>query len=170
VTNSLKGVAADRAKSRSDSLGLNLVITYKFVKSLLEVLIGTSLLVVGSAGLTEEFAKLAQIVRHHAAQTWSISLAEKLVDVSTVHNIFVIALAMIIDGILTGFEGWALRRGYTWSRWLVVATTAALLPFEVITLARHPSAGRCIILAANILVVGYLVRSQLSSRVARTRT
>jgi uncharacterized membrane protein (DUF2068 family) len=158
----MKAVAADSHNPRSDSLGLNLVITYKFVKSFLEVLIGGAFLVIGSAGLAKEFAALAQSVRHHAAQAWSISLAEKLVDVSTVHNIFVIALALIIDGILTGFEGWALRRGYAWSRWLVVATTASLLPFEAITLTHHPSVGRFVILAANILVVGYLVRSQLS--------
>jgi uncharacterized membrane protein (DUF2068 family) len=160
----MKGVAADPDEPRPDSLGLRVVITYKFIKSALEVLIGGSFLVIGSAGLAKEFAAFAQIVRHHAAQTWSISLAEKLVDVSTIHNIFVIALALIIDGILTGFEGWALRRGYAWSRWLVVATTASLLPFEVTTLTHHPSAGRFVILAANILVVGYLVRGQLDGK------
>jgi uncharacterized membrane protein (DUF2068 family) len=157
----------DTSTHRSSSVGLNVVITFKFVKSFLEVLIGSSLLVIGSSGLAKEFAAFSQSVRHHAAQTWSISLAEKLVDVSTAHNIFVIAIALLIDGLLTGFEGWALRRGYAWSRWLVVATTTSLIPFELITLTHHPSAGRFVILAANTLVVGYLVRSELSSAFAR---
>jgi uncharacterized membrane protein (DUF2068 family) len=148
----------------SDPVGLSLVIAYKFVKSAAEILIGTSFLVLGSAGLAKEFAKFAQGVRHHAAPSWSLSLAERLTDVSTAHNVFVIALAMIFDGVLTGFEGWALRRGYTWSRWLVVVTTASLLPFEAVTLARHPSVGRVAILAANVLIVVYLVKSQLSSK------
>jgi uncharacterized membrane protein (DUF2068 family) len=164
------GVMISDRDERQPEPGLNLVIFYKFAKSIIEILIGGAFLVLGSAGLAKEFAKIAQFVRHHAAQAWSISLAERLIDVSTVHNIFVIALALIFDGVLTGFEGWALRRGYVWSRWLVVVTTASLLPFEVLGSVRHPSAGRVFILLANILVVVYLVKSQISSRNDRPAT
>jgi uncharacterized membrane protein (DUF2068 family) len=69
-------------------------------------------------------------------------------------------MAMIFDAILTGVEGWALYRGFAWGQWLVIGTTSSLLPWEVVTLIRHPSIGRIAILVVNVLIVAYLVRSR----------
>ena len=95
------------------------------------------------------------------APAWGIALAERLADVSTSHHVYVVAMAMIFDGILTGVEGWALYRGFAWGQWLVIGTTSSLLPWEVVTLIRHPSIGRIAILVVNVLIVAYLVRSRV---------
>ena len=147
-------------KPGSDAAGMKVVVIYKIVKSAAELLIGFAFLVLGSSGLAGKFAELARAVRHHAAPAWGIALAERLADVSTSHHVYVVAMAMIFDGILTGVEGWALYRGFAWGQWLVIGTTSSLLPWEVGTLIRHPSIGRIAILVVNVLIVAYLVRSR----------
>jgi uncharacterized membrane protein (DUF2068 family) len=67
--------------------------------------------------------------------------------------VLVVAVAVIVDGTVTLVEGWALHGRYRWSRWLVVATTSSLLPIEVVTLVRHPSAGRVMLVLVNALIV-----------------
>ncbi len=142
---------------RSNAVGLRLVIGYKFIKAMAEFLAGASLLILGSVGLAEKLTYVAQAIRRHATEGWSISLAERLIDVSTAHHVFVVAVAVIFDGTVTLVEGWALHRRYRWSRWLVLSTTSLLLPFEAVTLIRHPSAGRVVLLLVNALIVAYLI-------------
>lgn len=144
--------------SRSMPRGLRLIISYKLAKAVAEFLGGAVIFVLGSAGFAERLTHVAQAILRHATEAWSISLAERLMDASTAHNVFVVALSMVIDGIATSIEGWALYRRFAWSRWLVVATTAALVPFEVVALVRHPNAGRAAVLLINLLIVVYLAR------------
>jgi uncharacterized membrane protein (DUF2068 family) len=126
--------------------------------------VGATFFVMGSVGLAGKLASLARAIRHHATETWSIALAERLTDVSTARHVFVVAMAVTADGIVTVIEGWALQRHYAWSGWLVLGTTAALLPFEVLALSRHPNAGRAVLLLANLLIVGYLIRREILIR------
>lgn len=138
--------------------GLRLIIGYKLAKAAAEFLGGASIFVLGSVGFAQKLAFTAQAIRRHATEAWSIALAERLLDASTAHNVFVVAMALVADAVITAIEGWALHRRYAWSRWLVVGTTASLLPFEVIALVRHPNAGRALVLLVNLLIVGYLLR------------
>ena len=58
---------------------------------------------------------------------------------------------------MSSVEGWALSRGYTWGEWLVVVTTAGLVPFEIGALIRHLRVGRVILLVLNVAIVAYLI-------------
>lgn len=138
--------------------GLRLIIGYKLSKAAAELLGGASIFILGSVGLAQKLAYVAQAIRRHATEAWSIALAEKLLDASTAHNVFVVAMAILADSVLTSIEGWALYRRYVWSRWLVVLTTASLIPFEVVALVHHPNAGRAVVLLVNLVIVVYLIR------------
>lgn len=142
---------------RSKAIGLRLIIGYKLVKATIELLLGASFLLLGSVGLSEELTAVAHVIRYHATEAWSVALAERLILASTAQNVFVVAVAVIADGAVTLVEGWALHRGYRWSRWLVVCATSLFLPFEIVTLARHPSTGRVMLLLVNALIVIYLL-------------
>lgn len=138
--------------------GLKLIVGYKLFKAAAELLGGASIFILGSVGLAQKLAYVAQAVQRHATEAWSIALAEKLLDASTAHNVFVVAMAMLADAVLTSIEGWALYRRYAWSRWLVVLTTASLIPFEIVALVHHPNAGHSVVLLVNLLIVVYLFR------------
>jgi uncharacterized membrane protein (DUF2068 family) len=144
--------------------GLRLIIGYKIAKAAVELLAGIAIFALGSAGATRDLVHVALLLRHHATEAWSIALAEKLLDVSTARHVMVVAVASVADGIVTAVEGWALYRGYAWSHWLVMLTTASLLPFEIIALARHFNIGRVLLLTVNLLIVVYLLRHLTASR------
>ena len=144
--------------------GLRLIIGYKVVKAAAELLVGLAFFALGSMGLAGMLASLAQDIRRHATEAWSFALAERLIDASTAHHVFVVALAVTADGLATSIEAWALQRGYVWSGWLVIATTASLLPFEATALFHHPNAGHSVLLLANLLIVGYLWRREMQLR------
>ena len=153
------GDTSVRPAQRPDAMmGLRLIVGYKFAKAAAELLVGALFLFLGSVGLAEGLTVLAQEIRHHATETLSIALADRLIHASTAHNVFVVAVAVTIDGTVTLLEGWTLHRRYRWSPWLVVCTTASLIPFEVLTLARHPSTGRILLLLVNALILAYLVQ------------
>lgn len=139
----------------STNAGLRLIVAYKLVKAALEMLLGALLL----SSLARKIVAVtgAANIRHHATEAWSLTFAERLLHSPTTHSLHVIALAAILDGAVSLVEGWALHRRYSWSGWLVVATTSCLLPFEFIALVRHPTAGHLVLLVLNALIVIYLI-------------
>lgn len=164
-------MSANTPGKRSDGEdGLRLIIGYKVIKAGAEVLLGAVLFAMISVGLADELRDVALSARNHAAAAWSISLAEWLMNAATSRNLHVIALASLLDGAWSGFEGWALHRRYRWSGWLVVAATASLFPFEIVAIARHARAGRIALLLLNVVIVGYLVRAQLRRAPTAART
>ncbi len=138
--------------------GLRLIIGYKLAKAGIELLAAAAFFFFGSAVSAAKLAHAAQFIRHHVTETWSIALAEQLIDASTASHVRVVALAVLADSVVTLIEGWALQRRYVWSRWLVIGTTSSLLPFEVLALLKHPNAGRALLLLLNLLIVAYLLR------------
>jgi len=144
--------------ARPAAPGLRLIIGYKIAKAAAELLAGSAIFALGSAGATRDLLHVALVLRHHATEAWSIALAEKLLDVSTARHVMVVALACVADGIVTAIEGWALYRGYAWSHWLVMLTTASLVPFEIVALARHVNASHVVLLIVNVVIVAYLLR------------
>lgn len=141
------------------ALGVRLIVGYKLLKALAELALAALLL---SAGAAEEVRQLASALRDHATAAWSIALADQLVHVASGRHLMVVALASIADAIFSAFEGWALHRRYSWSRWLIVIATGCLLPFEVAALVRRFTAGRVVLLIINALIVAYLARRRVA--------
>ena len=150
--------------SRPEPSGLRLIIGYKIAKAAAEILAGGAFLALGSAGATAKIVHAAVTLRRHATEAWSIALAEQVLDVSTARHVMVVAVAVIADGIVTAIEGWALLRGYAWSHWLVMLTTASLVPFEITSLARHFNTVHVLLLTVNLLIVAYLLRHLTAAR------
>jgi uncharacterized membrane protein (DUF2068 family) len=87
-----------------------------------------------------------------------IQVAEWIFLEATREHLFIVTIAITLDGILSGIEAWALVMGHAWGEWLVIVSTAALLPFEFLALIDQFRAGRLLVLVVNIVVVWYLVR------------
>jgi len=138
--------------------GLRLIITYKFTKAVLQVLAALLLFYGAAHGLGERLAELAEKLREHAVHAWSNVFAAALLRFThSKHSLTFTAYALLADAGLSSVEGWALSRGYTWGEWLVVVTTAGLIPFEIRALMHHLRAGRVILLVLNVAIVTYLI-------------
>jgi len=152
------GRAGREIRGHSGFSGIGLIVLYKLAKAVAELSLVAAFLLVGPGRLAEHARAVAAFVRHHAASAWSAALAERLTGAATERHARVVTLALLLDGVFTCIEGWVLHRRYPWGRWLVIAATSCLLPFEVVALARHHSAGRASLLVLNLLIVAYLVR------------
>jgi uncharacterized membrane protein (DUF2068 family) len=74
----------------------------------------------------------------------------------TVHEA---ALLAWMDAAWTALEGILLLTGRSWGQWMVVWGLALLLPFEAWSVWQRPGPVPSILLAANALIVIYLVRT-----------
>ena len=149
-------------------LGLRLIIVYKLAKGGGELLLASLLAVVLGAGEEDPVRDLALALSGHVTGAWSLRLTALLARAAAPRTVELTILALLLDGVLTLGEGWALYRRFTWAPWLVVIATGSLLPFEVFELARRPRGGRLLICLANLSVVFYLgVRAARGLRARR---
>jgi uncharacterized membrane protein (DUF2068 family) len=143
---------------------LRLIILYKLAKASLGIACSALLWGFLFAGSADRVLGLAADVRHHVTAAWSIRLADAFVSAADKRHLVVLASALALDGAATLFEWYALRTARPWGAWLVVLTTASLVPFEIVAIFRHRRAGRVVLLMINMAIVVYLVRRTLRKR------
>ena len=145
--------------------GLRLITIYKFTKAVLQVAAAVLLFYGAAHGLNARLAEFAEKLREHAVHAWSNLFAAALLRFThSRHSLSWTAYALLGDAALSSVEGWALSRGYTWGEWLVVVTSAGLIPFEIRALMHHVHVGRVILLVLNVVIVIYLIRNIRSRR------
>jgi len=150
-------VSEARAEAAED-LALRSIVLYKVVKATVALSIGAILLVLWPFGLPEWIEHLAVRLRHHFIEAWAVHIADWLVRHTSRHRIELSIAALFIDGVLTGVEGWSLRRRYWWGPWLVVVATGSLLPVEAYEFFRHMHLGRAVLFIVNLAIVLFLSR------------
>jgi uncharacterized membrane protein (DUF2068 family) len=137
---------------------LRLIIAYKLARAALAL--GAAAVLAGfvSTGNSQVLRHWADDLRQHVASHWAALLAQTLVSALTPHHLWLAVTALALDGLLVLLEGWALWRGFAWGPWIVVLSTAALLPFEAAGLWHHPRVSRLVLLLGNLAVAFYLLR------------
>jgi uncharacterized membrane protein (DUF2068 family) len=143
--------------------GLAFIIGYKLVKGALWLVFAAVILVLMHMGLEDDLLGLAEHLRHHA-HVWSLAFARLVVSAASRRGLYTIVVALLADGCVSLFEGWALHHGRWWGPWIVVVATASLLPFEVVAFVRHLHVARGAVLVVNVAIVVYLVRTALAER------
>lgn len=162
-----RATRAEQPAGRREA-GLVVIIAYKLVKGVLWLVLALVLLVATRMGLAGHLLGAADHLRHNA-HAWSLALAKLLVQAATRRGMWTLIVALLVDGVASLVEGWALYHGRWWGPWLVVATTASLLPFEVVALVRHVHAERIALLVVNLAIVVYLARKAVrEARAHRT--
>jgi uncharacterized membrane protein (DUF2068 family) len=139
-----------------------MIIGYKLLKSAAELLAGASVLLLPTGEMMDVIHALARDLSDLVAAAWSHALAGVLVRVTTPRHLDLIAAALVMDGLSSALEGWSLHGRYRWGRWLVVVATSALLPLEIVELARRLTVFRIALLLANVAIVLYLLRQRIT--------
>ncbi|HVP61756.1 MAG TPA: DUF2127 domain-containing protein [Myxococcaceae bacterium] len=144
-------------RARVDEAALRAIITYKWVKGLVQLLLAGALAVTMALGHGDELAEWAHEFRTHSTRAYAILLGRALERATSPRGLHITLLALIVDGTITCVEGWALQQRHSWGPWLVVGVTGAFLPFEVYELVRHFHWSRLLVLLVNAAVVAFLV-------------
>lgn len=136
------------------TLGIWLIITYKFVKA--GLMLGLAIWLTTDP---EAVYLLGQRVAHELveARPFMVRLGNWLHTHLTKHVIERSALVAWLDGFTTALEGTLLLLGKPWGEWLVVIGLSLFLPFEVYEVIHKPGVGKAIVLLLNAAIVVYLV-------------
>jgi uncharacterized membrane protein (DUF2068 family) len=156
-------ITNDGAPRRKRSRALVLIIAYKVGKGTLWLIFAVGLMVLMNRGLGDHLLGFAEHLRHHA-HAWSLELADLVVRAASGRVLWTIVVALLADGVVSLFEGWALLHGRWWGPWLVVVSTGSLLPFEVAAFVRHPHLIRASVFVLNLAIVVYLARKAMGER------
>jgi uncharacterized membrane protein (DUF2068 family) len=140
------------------------IATYKTWKGALQLALACAIAVIVLTGHVAMFQEFAAQLGHHTSRAWSIALAHALVGSVTPRGLSVTALALALDGGLTSLEGWALRRGFAWGRWMVVVATGSLMPFELVAFAARRHWTELAAFLLNFAIVAYLARRAVAAR------
>jgi len=140
-----------------DEAALRAVIAYKWVKGVVQLLLGTALIVAVALGLDDDLARWAHEFRNHSTRAYAVVLGRVLESATSPRGMHITLAALFIDGTVTCLEGWALQTRRTWGPWLVVAVSGSLLPFEVYEMFHHFRWIRLLVLLVNAVVVVFLI-------------
>jgi uncharacterized membrane protein (DUF2068 family) len=144
--------------------GERAIATYKTLKGALQLVVAGALAIVIVTGHDATVGDVVTELAHHASRAWSIALAHAVARGVTRRGLQLTAFALAADGVLTSFEGWALRRGHAWGRWMVVIATGSLLPFELFAFARGRHWMELAAFALNFTIVAYLAHRATGRR------
>jgi uncharacterized membrane protein (DUF2068 family) len=150
-----------------DAPGVRAIVLYKLGKAAAQILVGVVVMVLVLTGYVDRAYDLASALRDHLVHHWSIRLAELLMRSLTARRLWWIVGALFGDAVVSGVEGWALARGYSWGAWLVVALTSLLLPVELIEVAHRTTLGRVLLFFINGAIVLYLLKRAMKEHHAR---
>jgi uncharacterized membrane protein (DUF2068 family) len=139
-------------------VGIRLIVLYKTVKAVAELVLAIVLMALAASGEIETLRRFALELRENLASRWSLLLGRALVALASPRGIHLAELGLVLDGIVSGFEGFSLARGYRWGPWLVLIATATPLPLEIFGIAQTPRPSRIVLAIVNLAVVVYLAR------------
>lgn len=147
--------------------GERLIALYKTVKGVLQLTLGATLFVLVVSGRTEGLPDALVRLGHAMSRAWAADLAAKLARIATRGHLELTAVALAIDAVVALIEGWALWRGHWWGRWVVVVATGGLIPFEIVSMARHHRVLDFAAFVINVAIVAYLARHAWRHHVER---
>lgn len=136
---------------------LRIIIIYKTVVGVLEVLI--------SAGLIHMFGKDLEQAFTNIALAFNLNLESPLVgkaikEASSLQDGTYIGITLVIFsfGVLNIIESWGLHLRQRWAEWLTVIATSLLIPLEVREIIKGITALNASVLVINVAIVYYLAR------------
>jgi uncharacterized membrane protein (DUF2068 family) len=145
----------ERVRARGE-VGVRLIVAYKAVKAVAELILAAVLVVVAASGELVAVRHLATELQEHLASRWSVLAGRAIGALASEWSVHIIEIGLALDGLVSALEAITLWRGYRWAPWLVVIATASPLPLELARIVRAPRPLPIGLAMVNLAVVGYL--------------
>jgi uncharacterized membrane protein (DUF2068 family) len=136
---------------------VRLIALFKLLKALLLIAVGVTalkLLHTDIPGVVDNLVSVLGLDQNSRFVGRMLSTAAVL----TPNRVRDLIIGSLLYGGLFLTEGiglWLLKR---WAMWFTVIITGSFLPPEMYELARHPGAGKVLLVTLNLALVGYLIR------------
>jgi uncharacterized membrane protein (DUF2068 family) len=135
---------------------LRLIAVFKFFKAAVVIGTGFGLLSLANPEIVQAIQRFADTQTAGVEQRLLRNLLAFLVGVPT-GRLHLIAVASFLYAGLFLVEGIGLWKGRHWAEWLTVVATSSLIPIEVYELVQAPHLNTVIVIAVNVLILGYLI-------------
>jgi len=154
----------DRPLLAGRPVGVVLIAAHKLVWGLALVAIAGALLFLHSEQITQPFQLIFANELTEDPHDLLASTLIGLVPVVSPRTELLLAAGALAYAALEAVEAWGVWWSVWWVEVFIVVELAALLPYDLYELVRHPSAFKVVSLAINVAVVWYL-----TERLVRTR-
>ena len=136
---------------------LKLIIAYKAVWGISEMLIAALFYRLISANRDEPFRALANAMRLDPDNGLAGYFIENA-DSFDSNLLFALAGVIFILGATNALESWGLHKRQRWAEWLTVIATSMLIPYEAYHVITSFGLVKLSILVINVLIVYYLAK------------
>ena len=143
--------------------GLMVIAVFKLAEGLGLLALGFGVRHALHTDWAKELARWIDLLRMDPHNRYLLWAVEKLANVDE-HKLRELSVGTFFYAGLRLCEGTGLALKQRWAEYLTIVTTAALVPVEVYEIYVHLSWQRMVVLAVNLVVVGYLVWELRRSR------
>lgn len=155
VTQKLKRTL--RHEVERPDVGLRVIILWKCVKAAMMLLVGIGAFAAIHRDLHEIGLTVVYWLNLEPANETVGRVLEKLTGLTTLRRAEIGAGSLGVACFLL-VEAWGLHKRRTWAEWLTIGATSLFIPLEVYELLHKRSAGKGLVLVANVAIVLYLMR------------
>jgi uncharacterized membrane protein (DUF2068 family) len=136
--------------------GLMAIAALKLVEGIGLLALGFGLLHFLNRDVAKDVAHWIDLLRGDPHSRYLIWLLEKVSKVDE-HRLRELSVGTFSYSGIFLCEGLGLAWGKRWAEWLTIGTTALPMPLEVYEICVHLTWPKIVVLAVNIVVVGYLI-------------
>ena len=138
------------------SVGLRTVAVLEAAKGILALLLGVGVLALMHMNLDDVAEWLTEILRVNPEGKLS-NLFFNAADRATDKTLWVLAIGALVDAGVRFVEAFGLWREREWAQWFALLSGALYLPWELYSLLRHPRPLKWGVVAANAVIVLYML-------------
>ena len=138
------------------SVGLRTVAVLEAAKGILVLLLGFGVLALILQNLSDVAERLTEILGVFPEGRLS-SLFFHAANQATDKTLWVLAVGALVYATVRFVEAFGLWRGREWAQWFALLSGAVYLPGELYSLLRHPRPLKWAVVAANALIVLYML-------------
>jgi len=135
---------------------LALIAAFKFVKSLLLVVLAIALFRLRHPEAIEALAHWLGTLQIATGHEFVSRAIRWMLDIDA-HTIALFAGIALVYATLYAIEGYGLWENRDWAKYLTVISTCLFIPVELWELVRHFTPMKVVALVVNVLIVAYLV-------------
>jgi uncharacterized membrane protein (DUF2068 family) len=145
-----------RQSSKSSSFVLVLIGMFKLVKALLLIAVGIGAIKFLHKDVVSTVMHWTQVLRVDPDNRFVHGLLVRIFRV-TPTQLKEVSLGTFLYAGLFATEGLGLLLRKRWAEYFTIVTTSALIPLEILELARHFTVTKLVVAFVNVLIVWYLV-------------
>ncbi len=138
------------------SVGLRTVAVLEAAKGILVLLLGFGVLALIHKNLEDVAERLTEILRVNPEGRLS-NLFFNAADRATDKTLWVLAIGALVYATVVFVEAFGLWRGREWAQWFALLSGALFLPVELYSLLRYPHPLKWGAVAANAVIVLYML-------------